>query len=81
MNTTHLGSELTTLSAVGTIEVSTPTTGHVTGRMADHHRQVEPTETGTRESSHSEPVSGARKARRWCQRLLEIAAHNPPHPL
>ncbi len=81
MNKTFLDSELTTLSAVGTMEVNNSTTEPVTGRIADHHQQVEPPQTATQEISQPDPVGAARKARQWYQRLLEIAAHNPPHPL
>ena len=81
MNKTYLDSELATPSAVGTMEVITPPTEPVTDRIADRDQQVESAQTTTRAISQREAVSAERKARRWYQRLLEIAAHNPPHPL
>ncbi len=81
MNKTYLDSELATPSAVGTIEVITPSTEPVTDRIADRDPQVESAQTTTQETSQREAVSAEGKARRWYRRLLEVAASNPPHPL
>ncbi len=79
MNKTYLDSELATLPAVSTVEIITPSTKAVTGRIADHDQQVESARVISPEISQREPLSAAHKARPWYQRLLEIAAQNPPH--
>jgi hypothetical protein len=69
------------ISAVGTTEVIIPTFEAVTSRAANRHRHVGSAKSTTEDISHRESVSVARRATRWYQRLLEIAAHNPPHLL
>ncbi len=81
MNKTYLDSEPATPSTVGTMEVITSSTEPVTGATADHDQQVDSTHIRTQKISQPKPVSAAPKGRRWYERLLEIAAHNPPHPL
>jgi hypothetical protein len=81
MNNTYLNSEVTTLSAVGTMEVINPAAEPATGRIAYGDQHVESAQSTTQRISQPETVSAARKARRWYQRLLDIAAHNPPHLL
>ena len=66
-------------SAVGTMEVIIPSFDAVTRRDADRHRHVGSAKSTTEDISHRESVGVARRAPRWYQRLLEIAAHNPPH--
>ncbi len=81
MNETYLDSEPATPSTVGTMEVITPSTKPITARMAEHDRHVESAHIMIQESVQQKPVRATRKGRQWYQRLLEIAAHNPPHPL
>jgi hypothetical protein len=80
MSKTYLDSELAPPSAVGTVEVITPSTGPVTDRIAERDQQGGSTPTTTQEISQRSAVSAPVKAR-WYQRLLEIAASNPPHPI
>jgi hypothetical protein len=81
MNKTYLDSEMATPSAVGTMDVITPRTGPVTDRISGRDQEVESAQTANQEISQRKVVSAERQARPWYQRLLEIAAHNPPHPL
>jgi hypothetical protein len=81
MNKLYLHSELATPSGVGTTQVITPSTEPVTDRIAERDQQVESARTTTQATSPWEAVSAERKARRWYKRLLQVAAHNPPHLL
>jgi hypothetical protein len=81
MSNSRLDSEPAALSAVATIEAIIPWTKPVTGALADRDQQAESVQNMTEDVSPREPASPARKKRPWYQRLLEIAAHNPPHLL
>ena len=81
MNNTYFDSDLATPSAVGTMEVITPSTKPVTDKVADLDQQVEFAQTTTAPISQDGAVDAERKGRRWYERLLEIAADNPPHPV
>ena len=81
MNKTYLDSELATPSAVGTIEVSTPSTEPVTDRIADHDQQVESAQTTNSRDLPTGAGQRRRQSAAMVRRLLEVAASNPPHPL
>jgi hypothetical protein len=80
MSKTYLDSELAPPSAIATVEVITPSTEPITDRIADRGQQGGSAPTTTQEISQGGAVSAPVKAR-WYQRLLEIAASNPPHPI
>jgi hypothetical protein len=81
MNKTYLDTEPATPSAVGTMEVITSSSGSVPDMIADRDQSGESAHTTTQAISQQEAVSAGDKARRWYQRLLDVAAHNPPHPI
>jgi hypothetical protein len=81
MNIPYLDSKMAMFSAVGTTAVIMPSTEPVTGRIADRDQMVESGQRTIQETSHQEPATAAGRARSWCQRLLAVAAHNPPHLL
>ena len=53
----------------------------VTGGIMQRRQMVDYGRGATQETSPREPATIAGRARSWGQRLLAIAAHNPPHPL
>jgi hypothetical protein len=79
MNNSYLDIEPAALCAVPFPEEIMLSAEPIIGTTVDRPEAAESAPIMTRKASQSEPVTAADKTRSWYERLLEMAANNPPH--